>query len=49
MDSKSATKLDGVRAKLQRIMRPVEEVQETTKEIEKMTTLGNKEKPTPWK
>jgi predicted PurR-regulated permease PerM len=38
--------LSGVRAKLQRIMRPVQGVQETTKEIEKMTTLGKDEEAT---
>jgi predicted PurR-regulated permease PerM len=43
---KAPQSLSGVRAKLQRIMRPVEGVQETTKEIEKMTTLGNEEKAT---
>ena len=43
---KAPQSLSGVRAKLQQIMRPVEGVQETTKEIEKMTTLGNEEKPT---
>jgi predicted PurR-regulated permease PerM len=40
---KAPESLSGVRAKLQRIMRPVQGVQETTKEIEKMTTLGKDE------
>jgi predicted PurR-regulated permease PerM len=43
---KAPQSLSGVRFKLKKIMRPVEEVQETTKEIEKMTTLGNEDKPT---
>lgn len=43
---KAPQSLSGVRAKLQRILRPVEGVQETTKEIEKMTNLGNDEKST---
>jgi predicted PurR-regulated permease PerM len=43
---KAPQSLTGVRAKLQRILRPVEGVQETTKEIEKMTNLGNDEKST---
>ena len=38
--------LSGVRAKLQRILRPVQGVQETTKELEKMTTLGKDEETT---
>jgi predicted PurR-regulated permease PerM len=38
--------LSGVRVKLQGITGPVQGVQETTKEIEKMTTLGNDEKAT---
>jgi predicted PurR-regulated permease PerM len=38
--------LSGVRAKLQRIMRPMQGVQETTKEIEKMTTLGKDQEAT---
>jgi predicted PurR-regulated permease PerM len=38
--------LSGVRAKLQSILRPVQGVQETTKEIEKMTTLGKDEEAT---
>jgi predicted PurR-regulated permease PerM len=38
--------LSGVRAKLQRIMRPVQGVQETTKELEKITTLGKDQKTT---
>ncbi len=42
---KAPQSLTGVRFKLKKIMRPVEEVQETTKEIEKMTTLGNEDKP----
>jgi predicted PurR-regulated permease PerM len=43
---KAPQSLNGVRAKLQRIMRPVQGVQETTKEIEKMTALRNDEKAT---
>jgi predicted PurR-regulated permease PerM len=43
---KAPESLSGVRAKLQRIMRPVQGVQETTKEIEKMTTLGKDEEAT---
>ena len=43
---KAPQSLSGVRAKLQGIMGPVQGVQETTKEIEKMTTLGNDEKAT---
>ena len=38
--------LSGVRAKLQRIMRPVQGVQETTKELEKITTLGKDQEAT---
>src|SRR5688572_11350304 len=38
--------LSGVRAKLQSILRPVQGVQETTKELEKMTTLGKDEETT---
>ena len=38
--------LIGVRAKLQSILRPVQGVQETTKELEKMTTLGKDEETT---
>jgi predicted PurR-regulated permease PerM len=38
--------LSGVRAKLQQIMRPVQGVQETTKEIEKMTALGKDQEAT---
>jgi predicted PurR-regulated permease PerM len=38
--------LSGVRAKLQSILRPVQGVQETTKEIEKMATLGKDEETT---
>jgi predicted PurR-regulated permease PerM len=38
--------LSGVQAKLQQLMRPVEGVQETTKQIEKMTGLNNEEKAT---
>ena len=38
--------LIGVRAKLQSILRPMQGVQETTKELEKMTTLGKDEETT---
>jgi predicted PurR-regulated permease PerM len=38
--------LSGVRAKLQRILRPVQGVQETTKELEKITTLGKGQEAT---
>jgi predicted PurR-regulated permease PerM len=38
--------LSGVRAKVQRILRPVQGVQETTKEIEKITTLGKDQETT---
>ena len=38
--------LSGVRAKLHSILRPVQGVQETTKELEKMTTLGKDEETT---
>jgi predicted PurR-regulated permease PerM len=41
---KAPQSLDGVRVKLRRLMRPVQEVQETTEEIEKMATLGKNEK-----
>ena len=40
---KAPESLSGMRAKLQRIMRPVQGVQKTTKEIEKMTALGKDE------
>jgi predicted PurR-regulated permease PerM len=43
---KAPQSLSGVRLKLEKIMRGVEGVQETTKEIEKMATLGNEDKPT---
>jgi predicted PurR-regulated permease PerM len=43
---KAPQSLSGVRLKLEKILRPVEGVQETTKEIEKMATLGNEDKPT---
>jgi predicted PurR-regulated permease PerM len=38
--------LSGVRAKLQRVTRPVQGVQETTKELEKITTLGKDQEAT---
>jgi predicted PurR-regulated permease PerM len=43
---KAPESLSGVRAKLQRIMRPVQGVQETTKQIEKMTTLTKDQEAT---
>ena len=43
---KAPQSLSGVRAKLQSILRPVQGVQETTKELEKMTTLGKDEETT---
>jgi predicted PurR-regulated permease PerM len=43
---KAPQSLSGVRAKLQRILRPVQGVQETTKEIEKITTLGKDQETT---
>lgn len=43
---KAPQSLSGVRAKLQRIMRPVQGVQETTKELEKITTLGKDQEAT---
>jgi predicted PurR-regulated permease PerM len=43
---KAPESLSGVRAKLQRIMRPVQGVQETTKQIEKMTTLSKDQEAT---
>jgi predicted PurR-regulated permease PerM len=43
---KAPQSLSGVRAKLQRILRPVQGVQETTKELEKITTLGKDQQAT---
>ena len=43
---KAPQSLSGVRAKLQRIMQPVQGVQETTKELEKITNLGKDQQAT---
>jgi predicted PurR-regulated permease PerM len=43
---KAPQSLSGVRAKLQKLLRPVQGVQETTKEIEKITTLGKDQEAT---